>query len=113
MDVGLSCFTAAFGERMPFTTDLGALARYIRAHEDLMAHWQAVLPPDIFIDVDHDAVLADPESQARRIAAACGLDWDERCLSKLRRPLQDRSAGRGKAHAEHLAPLRQALGLAP
>ena len=127
MDVGLSCFTASFGERMPFTTDLGALGRYIRAHEALMAHWRAVLPPDSFIDVDYEAVVNGLEGQARRIVAACGLDWDERCLAfhtreravntasvaQVRQPLHGRSVGRSKAYETHLAPLRQALGLAP
>jgi tetratricopeptide (TPR) repeat protein len=127
MDVGLSCFAASYGERMPFTTELGALGRYIRAHEALMAHWRAVLPAERFIAVDYEAVAADPEGQARRIVAACGLGWDARCLAfhirartvnaaggtQGREPLPDRSIGRWRAYEKPLAPLRQALGLAP
>jgi tetratricopeptide (TPR) repeat protein len=109
MDLGLDCFTA-FGERMPFTTELGALGRYIHAHEALMAHWRAVLPAEAFIAVDYEAMAADPEGQARRIVAACGLDWDERCLSRMRQSPQGRGAGRWRAYETHLAPLRRALG---
>jgi tetratricopeptide (TPR) repeat protein len=124
LDVGLSCFTTAFGERMPFTTDLKALGRYIRAHEMLMAHWRAVLPQNAFIEVDYETLVTDLEGQARRLVSACGLEWDAACLAfhqtarpvntasvaQVRTPLHARSVGRWRHYETHLAPLRQALG---
>ena len=45
-----------------------------------MAHWREVLPPDRLIDVDYEVLVGDPEPQARRLIAACGLDWNDACL---------------------------------
>jgi len=126
MDVGLSCFMTLFGERMPFTTDLAVLGRYLRAHESLMTHWRAVLPPEAMLEVAYEAVVEDLESQARRILLACGLPWDDRCLNfhrtsrpvntaslaQVREPLYGRSVGRWRRYENFLKPLRQALGTA-
>jgi tetratricopeptide (TPR) repeat protein len=123
MDVGLSCFAAGFGERMPFATDLGALGRYIRAHERLMAHWRAVLPPHRLIEIDYESLVANGESEAQRLVAGCGLDWDPRCLdfhqsgnpvntasvAQVREPLTAGRVGRSLAYEKHLAPLARAL----
>ena len=46
-----------------------------------MAHWREVLPPDRFIEVSYEALVAEPEPHTRRLVAAAGLDWDEACLA--------------------------------
>ena len=51
-----------------------------------MDHWREVLPADRFVEVDYEALVADPEPHARRLIAACGLEWDEACLSPHRNP---------------------------
>jgi hypothetical protein len=51
-----------------------------------MAHWRQTLPPDRFIEVDYEALVADPEPHARRLVAACGLEWSEACLAPNRNP---------------------------
>ena len=53
-----------------------------------MDHWREVLPSDRFIDVDYESLTADPENQARRLIAFCGLGWDTACL----RPEQNSGA---------------------
>ena len=45
-----------------------------------MAHWRAVLPMDRFIEVDYEALIADPERISRMLIAGCGLEWDPACL---------------------------------
>jgi hypothetical protein len=49
-----------------------------------MAHWRKVLPPDRLIEVDYEALVSDPEPQARRLISACGLEWHEACLEPHR-----------------------------
>jgi len=49
-----------------------------------MAHWQEALPPDRFVEAEYEALVADPEPHARRLVAACGLEWNDACLAPHR-----------------------------
>lgn len=124
VDTGLSCYTKLFTGRQPFAYDLGEFARYYGAYDQLMAHWRAVLPPDCFIEAPYEDVVADLETEARRLVAFCGLDWDRTCLdfhatprsvrtasaAQVRRPIYASSVGRWKPYTHRLAPLIDALG---
>lgn len=46
----------------------------------LMEHWRRVLPPDRFLEVDYEELVADPEHCSRELVVFCGLDWDDACL---------------------------------
>ena len=76
-----SCFSTMFSEEQDYTYNLIELGRYYRHYQSLMAHWHRVLPPGRILDVRYEDVVADLESQARRIVGHCGLDWDPRCLA--------------------------------
>jgi tetratricopeptide (TPR) repeat protein len=76
----LSCFRIFF-ETLQFTCDLGELGRYYRHYVMLMERWKAVLPKEVVLDVDYETLVQDTESEARRIVAHCGLEWDDACLS--------------------------------
>ncbi len=118
-DTCLSIFATHFARGQHFAYDLAELGAYARGYETLTAHWRAVLPPTMWIDVDYEAVVADLEGQARRIYAACGLQWDAACLAfhrtqrpvrtasvnQVRQPLYSSSVGRWRAYAEFLVPL--------
>ena len=80
VDTCISCFSKLFSAEQNHTYDLGELGRYYRRYEQLMAHWHRVLPAGRILDVRYEDVVADLESQARRIIAHCGLPWDRRCL---------------------------------
>jgi hypothetical protein len=125
VDTCLSCYTKLFGAEQAFAYDLTELGRFHRAYQGLMDHWRAVLPPDRFIEVDYEAVVADLESEARRLIGFLGLPWDASCLTfhatrrpvrtasvnQVRQPIYRTSTGRWKAHAAHLGPLLTALGI--
>ena len=89
LDTGLSCYATRFVAAQPFAYDLAELGQYHRAYAALMEHWRAVLPPDQYLEVDYEDVLADLEGQARRLVSFCGLDWDPACLRfhESRRPV--------------------------
>ncbi len=124
VDTCLSCFTTLFASHQPYACNLAELGRYYRAYAGLMSHWRAVLPPGMLLEVRYEDVVDDLETQARRMVAHCGLEWDERCLRfdqtqrtvqtasrvQVRQPLYRASVGRAKAYGAMLAPLRQALG---
>ena len=65
VDTALSIHQTHFNPRMWFPTGGAALVGYIRAYERLCAHWRAVLPPQRFIEVDYEALVARPEPVIR------------------------------------------------
>lgn len=126
IDTCLSCYSKLFTTGQEFSYDLAELGEFYRSYAALMAHWRSVLPPERFIEVDYEAIVADLEGEARRLVEFCGLDWDPVCLqfhraappvrtasmSQVRRPLYASSVGRWRAFRDELAPLLQALASA-
>ena len=122
-DTAFSCFSLLFSGTLEFTYDLAELGRYYRAYLKLMAHWREVLPEGIMLEVQYEDVVHDLESQARRIIAHCGLEWDDACLSfyetersvrtasatQVRQPIYQSSIGRWRLHEEELQPLLREL----
>jgi tetratricopeptide (TPR) repeat protein len=122
LDTCVSCFAHHFSHKS-FTSDLGTLGRYYRSYEALMAHWRAVLPPGVMLEVQYEELVADFENYARRIVEFCGLDWDPRCLAfyeterpvrtasvtQVREPIFARSIGRWRDYEPWLGPLMAAL----
>ena len=45
-----------------------------------MDHWRAAFPPDRFLKVDYEAIVAAVETEARRLVAFCGLLWNDAVL---------------------------------
>jgi tetratricopeptide (TPR) repeat protein len=127
LDTCISCFSKLFTHGQYFTYDLGELGRYYKRYERLMEHWRSVLPPGRMLDVQYEDVVADLETQARRILAYCELPWDDRCLSfheterpvrtasvtQVRQPIYKSAVGRWRDYEEFLGPLLEALGLRP
>jgi tetratricopeptide (TPR) repeat protein len=128
VDTCLSCFSTLFTSGgIQYSYDLGELGRYYRAYEALMAHWRKVLPAGVMLEVQYEGIVDDLETQARRIVAHCGLDWNERCLAfhttarpvrtasavQVRRPIYRSSVGRWRPKEELLQPLLAALAASP
>jgi tetratricopeptide (TPR) repeat protein len=125
IDSCLSTWTKLFKDDMPHSYDLGELGRYHRRYQELMDHWREVLPSSAFLEVQYEDVVADPETNARRVIDFLGLDWDPRCLkfhesdrpvktasvSQVRKPIYKTSVERGRRYGDKLNPLIEALGL--
>jgi hypothetical protein len=119
VDTCLSCFSKLFSGEQPFAYDLGELGRYYAAYARLMAHWRAVVPAEIMLEVEYEALVDDFEPQARRIVAHCGLEWDPACrefyntsrpvqtasMAQVRQPIYRTSVGRWRPDAALLQPL--------
>jgi len=90
-----------------------------------MAHWHRVVPPGRILDVRYEELVANLETEAQRIIAHCGLDWDPRCLAfhrtqrpvrtasamQVRQPIYMSSVGRRRFYEPFLGPLLAALGV--
>jgi tetratricopeptide (TPR) repeat protein len=122
LDTCMSCFSHYFAGGQPWAYDLAELGRYYRGYARLMDHWRSVLG-GAMLEVRYEDVVDDLETQARRIVAYCGLEWDDACLefhkterkvktasaTQVRRPIY-RTALRGwRGCEDRLAPLLGAL----
>ena len=76
VDTCISCFSKLFSGEQNHTYDLAEIGRYYRRYQQLMAHWQNVLPTGSIGHVRYEDIVADEEGQARRIIEYCGLPWD-------------------------------------
>ena len=122
LDTCLSCYKQLFARGQPFTYDLVEIGEYYLEYDRMMAHWQDVLPGRV-LDVQYEDVVADLESQVRRMLVFCGLSWEDACLrfheterairtassEQVRRPIYDSSIGIWRHYERELAPLIDVL----
>lgn len=125
IDTCFSNLRTLFRGGAPYASDQRDLADYYLLYRRLMRHWHAVAPGRI-LDVDYAEFVADPEGQAKRVMAYCGLEYVPNALEAGSRSgmaatasaahvRQGVLANRGKAwepYAAHLRPLIEGLGSA-
>jgi len=79
LDSSFGSYKQLFASGQPFTYDLCELGEYYLQYQRLMDHWHEVIPGHI-LDVDYEEVVADLDTQVRRILDYCGLPFEEACL---------------------------------
>jgi hypothetical protein len=79
MDTCYPIYKTLFKQAYPFSYDLAELGNYHVAYRSLMAHWHRVMPGQVF-DLDYEALVADPETESRRLLDFCDLPWEDACL---------------------------------
>ncbi len=124
LDTGLACFRQLFTHGNETLYDLAEIGEAYVGYREIMEHWARVLPGRV-IDVEYEALLAEPEETIRwLITEVCGLPWEPRCLefhktervvttasaAQVRQPLFSTSRGRWRRYERHLGPLIEALG---
>jgi len=124
LDTCLSCYRQLFASGAETLYDLADIGAEYVTYRRLMAHWRDLLPGRV-VDVDHEALVADPEARIRQLVTeACGLPWDDACLRfheaagpvrtassvQVRQPIFTTSLARWRRYAAELGPLIAALG---
>lgn len=123
VDTCLSGFTKLFKDDMPHSYDLGELGRYYRKYAELMDHWEKVLPEGVMHRVQYEQVVADTETEAKKLIDFLGLEWNEACLefhkskrpvktasvAQVRKPIYKGSVERWKKYGAGLQPLVDAI----
>lgn len=116
-----SCFGSykqLFASGQPFTYDLTELGEYYLQYCRLMDHWRQVLPGFV-LEVHYEDVVADLETQVRRILDFCGLPFEVNCLrfheteravktassEQVRRPIYSTSVNLWRNYEAHLEEL--------
>ena len=98
------------------------LATHYQNYSRLMSHWHACAPGAI-LDVSYEDLVSDPETQAQRVLAFCGLSAQDRLTDvtantqpvstassvQVREPIHRRNVDGWRRYAEPLAPLQQEL----
>ncbi len=112
-----------FANGQEFTYSVADIARYYRTYLELMQHWDAVLPGRV-LRVWHEDLVADLESNVRRILDFCNLPFEPACLEfyktdrsvrtasseQVRQPIFREGLDQWKHYEPWLGPLREALG---
>ncbi len=120
-----SCFKQYFERGQAYTYDFGELGAQWRDYDRLMRFWHARYPHRVYESV-YENLLADPDTEIRRLLDFCGLPFADACLrfdetrrvvrtvsaGQVRQPLR-RDTARTAAYGELLTPLRRALGVDP
>ncbi len=120
-DIGLSCYTTWLSDLF-WTADLREIGTNIRETDQIIAHWQDVLPGPM-IEVQYEDLVQDIETQAQRLIDFLGLEWDPACLNfhlteravttasvwQVRQKLYAGSIGRWRNYERHLGPLLEGL----
>ena len=124
VDTCWSAYTKLFKDDMPHSYDFGELGRYYKKYEELMAHWDKVLPPGTIKTIVYEDVVDNLEGCARELLEFLGLPWDPACLSfhesdrpvktasvtQVRKPVYRTSVAKWRRYGERMQPLVDALG---
>ena len=120
---GFSNYKQLFGRGHEFSYDLAHIGAYYRYYVAVMAHFNQVARGAIHRLI-HEQLVADPESEIRRLLDYLGLPFDEACVrfheterpvrtpssQQVRQPLRAEFADQWKAFEANLGPLKEALG---
>ncbi|HET8941124.1 MAG TPA: sulfotransferase [Rudaea sp.] len=118
-DTALSLWSQHFAhEDLGFSYDFTDIAQFARGHDDLMAHWRAVLELPI-LDLEYEALATDPRSAIDNVTRALGMpepsaEVDETSSPRMiatasvwqaRQPVYTSSIGRWKRYAAYVPEL--------
>jgi hypothetical protein len=122
LDSCLGSYKQLFASGQPFSYDLTELGEYYLQYQRLLDHWHKAMPGGI-IDVHYENVVADLESEVRRLLDFCGLPFERSCLDfhatdraiktasseQVRRPIYATSVNLWRHYEEHLGELIEVL----
>jgi hypothetical protein len=117
-----ACYKQFFARGSNFSYELTELGQYYRDYATLMRHIDDVLPGRV-LRISYEELIANPESELRKVLAYCGLPFEEACLrfydqkrivrtissEQVRRPIYTDSLERWRAFEPWLGALETAL----
>jgi len=112
-----------FAKGQTYTYDLADVGHYYRSYVKVMDHWDEVLPGRV-LQVQYEDMVADSETQIRRVLEYCELPFEEQCLrfyetdrairtpsaEQVRQPIFKEGLEQWRHYEQHLDPLKKALG---
>lgn len=118
IDTCLSCYFIPFRSVL-WASDLEWIAERYVFYRKAMEYWKSVLPEGVITDVCYEDLVADPETQSKRLIDSIGLEWDPACLEfykdkrtvetaslwQVRQPIYTSSSKRWLKYAKHIEQL--------
>ena len=118
-----SGFKQLFADGQEFTCGQEEIARYYKSYVELMDHWDTVLPGRV-LRVHYEHVVADLETQVRRILDYCELPFEQACLDfhktersvrtpsseQVRQPIYKQGVEQWQNYEVYLGTLKEHLG---
>jgi hypothetical protein len=122
MDTCFSCYKQDFTGHHEYSYDLQTLGRYYLLYDEVMHHWNVLMPGSV-LEVNYEDVVGDTQAQVRKILEFCNLEWEDQCLDfhrsdrrvrtsswdQVNRPVYDTSINRWRKYEQHLQPLYDIL----
>jgi hypothetical protein len=123
LDSCFGTFKQHFAHGQAFSYDLDELGEFYLGYRAMMRHWHEVLPGRV-LEMRYEKMVADQETQTRRLLDYCGLPFEESCLrfyeteravrtassEQVRQPIYATSVNHWRHFQEQLAPLIDILG---
>lgn len=120
-DVAVSCWMTNF-RSIRWASDPEHIASRFQQYLRFMDHWKRTLPSPIH-EIDYEESVENLEGVARRLVAACGLEWEPACLefhkndrpvrtasvTQVRQPVYKKSVARWKKYERSMADLFRGL----
>ena len=117
-----ACFAVFKQSFFRFAYSLDDLAEYYLAYDGLSAHWRDTLGSRM-LELNYEDLVADQESQTRRLLAGLGLEFETACLQfeqnvapvatassvQVREKIHTRSVEKWRKFEKELQPLRVRL----
>ena len=93
----LSMYKNLFEASLEFTYNEEDLIKFYKAYQDLLNFWQFKDSTNL-INVSYEELIANSESEIRRIIKDCGLSWEENCLLyyKNKNPIKTMSTAQAR-----------------
>ena len=115
-------FKQHFAKGQTFTYDMFELGEFYLQYDELMAHWNKLLPGKI-LRVQYEDVVQDLETQVRRILEHCELPFEENCINfhetersvrtasseQVRQPIYKKSLNTWDRFDQHIGDLKDIL----
>lgn len=122
LDTGVSVFKSYFTSNVRFAYDLEEIGHYYNLYEDLMIHWEKVLPGSVHT-VEYENLVLDHRKETKTLCEFLELPWNEitvehfevdrpvRTASALqvRRPIYRSSLDSWRRYENHVEPLLHAI----
>ena len=122
MDACYAIYKTLFQDVYEYSYDLRELAKYFVGYDELMAHWQRVMPGAIHA-VRYEDLVSDSRPVIEALLDYCHLGWEEGCLkyqqtggpggsassAQLRQAMHQRSIGQWRCYEKQLQPVYDIL----